>query len=215
MQARRTAVVAALGPRPTTLTSKFARAAVLADLASDFLEHLLSLEKLQDHNLGFVFIEIDLALGHLPLEFSLLSVLLGQFPGAKTAHQLRVVIDLLHVDGTLAFKQALKFLLHVFGCCGSFRPIELILEFSSLLHFYFALIELLLHKQLLSLLLNRVGTFERLELLGQVVQKGSLLFLAHLLILVASLQLFLALLNTSSQVGCIFIELGLKLTFAS
>jgi len=86
--------VAALGAGTTALTSEFAHAAVLADLSSDFLEHLLSLEKLQDHNLGFVFIEIDLALGHLPLEFSLLGVLLGQFPGAETAHELGVVVDL-------------------------------------------------------------------------------------------------------------------------
>ena len=54
----------------------------LADLSSDFLEHLLSLKKFEYHDLGLVLIEINLTLGHLPFEFCLLSVLLHDLPGA-------------------------------------------------------------------------------------------------------------------------------------
>ena len=57
-------------------------AAVLANLPSDLLEHLLSLEKLQDHNLGFIFVKVNFALLQFSLEFLIISVLFGYLPGS-------------------------------------------------------------------------------------------------------------------------------------
>ena len=57
-------------------------AAILANLPSDLLEHLLSLEKLQDHNLGFIFVKVNFALLQFSLEFLIISVLLGYLPSS-------------------------------------------------------------------------------------------------------------------------------------
>lgn len=187
----------------------------LANLPSDFLEHLLGLEKFEDHDLGLVLVEIDLTLGDLSFEFGLLSFLLHNLPGAQTFHQLRVVVHLPQVDRTLPLEKTLQLLLHVFSSGCSFLSFKLISELPCLLHFFFALIKLLFHDKVLSLLFDSVGTIKGLELLRQIVKQSCLLFFRHFAILVRCLHLLLTLLNTSSQVSSVFIKLGLKFTLAT
>lgn len=72
----------------------------------------------------------------------------------------------------------------------------------------------MLHRELLTLLLDKVGTVQGNKLLLDVLQKRLLLFLGQAFILVALLDLFLALFNALTQVGCICIELLLHLLLA-
>lgn len=185
--------------------SVFRRTGKLFNLSSDLLKHLLSLEKLEDHDLSFTFIKIDFTLGKFGLPCLLIRVLLGDLPRSQPSHQLGVVIVLLHNDRALSLEKTSKLLRDVLGRLDMFLTIELVLELASFFEFLFSHVQLLLHEEILSLLLKSVSAVKRLKLALQVLKESFLLVCSQTLILVALLDLLLALFDTSSQICCIFI----------
>jgi len=93
--------------------------------------------------------------------------------------------------------------------------LKLLLQLLGLEHSILTVRHSLLHEELLTLLFNDVGAVERLKLLGEVAEKGCLLFISKALILVALLDLLLALFDASPELSCIIIQLLLKITLAS
>lgn len=105
----------------------------------------------------------------------------------------------------MSLEKTSKLLLDVLGRLDSFLTLELILELASFLELFLSHVQLLLHEEVLTLLLNSVGAVKRLKLALQVLKESFLLVSSQALILVALLDLLLALFDTSSQICCIFI----------
>ena len=140
------------------------------------------------------------------------NILLSDLPRTETAHQLRVIVSLLDNDSALTFEDVFETVDHVLGGLRVLLLLKLFLELLGLLHSVLLRSHLGLEKELLALLLDDPSIVDRLELLGQVADKCSLLLLGHFFILVSSLELFFALLDTCTQVGSIFLHLHLLLT---
>ena len=128
-----------------------AEALVATYLTPDLLEHLLSLEKLQDHNLSLRLVKVNLALCKLRLERLLFGVLLGNLPSAETTHQLRVVILFFDDNRTLLLEDVTKLVGNGILSLGLLLTLKLLLELTSLLHLLLTVCQSLLHEQLLTL----------------------------------------------------------------
>ena len=89
------------------------------------------------------------------------------------------------------------------------------LELAGLLVFLFTLHHLPLHLQSLTGLLEVVSAFERLKLALEVLQESLLLLLSQTFILIALLDLLLALFNSLSQMSRIFVHILLEFLLAS
>lgn len=126
----------------------------------------------------------------------ILLVLLGDLPGAEAAHELGVVVGLLHHDGTLALEDVLQLGAHVLAGLGGLLLLNCRPQLLRLLQVFPALGDLVLEDELLALLLDDPGVVERGKLPFEVVDKQGLLLLGHLLVLVASLEFVLVLLDT-------------------
>jgi len=75
----------------------------------------------------------------------------------------------------LSLEKTSKLLLDVLGRLHSFLTLELILELASFLELLLSHVQLLLHEEVLTLLLNSVGTVKRLKLALQVLKESFLL----------------------------------------
>lgn len=183
-------------------------------MPSDLLKHLLGLEKLKDHDLGFTLFKIDFCLSKFSLVGLVIRVLLGEFPSSKSFHEIRVVVGLLHHERALSLEETTKLLRNILGRFDLLLTLELVSKLLGLLNMLFTLGNLLLHDELLTLLFNIVGAVKGLKLAFQALQESFLLLLSHAFILVTLLDLFLLLFDTFSELSCISIELFLDLLLA-
>lgn len=187
----------------------------LFGLASDLLEHLLSLEEFQDHDLSLTLIKVNLALCKFLLISRIISLLLGNLPSTEASHQLRVVIHLVQLNSATSLEESTKLLLHILLSLGSFLSLKLFFKLASLFSLLLPACKFLLHQVLLTLLLNHVGTVKGQKLLVNVLEKLTLLVTSQALVFVALLDLLLTFLDTLTKLGSICVHLLLHLLLAS
>jgi len=184
-------------------------------LSADLLKHLLSLEKLEDHDLCLTFIKVNFGRCEFGFELPIIVVLLREFPRSQPAHQLSVVVGFHQLNRALSLEETTKLLPDVSRRIKSFLFLELVLKLAGLLVFLFTLHHLPLHLQSLTGLLEVVSAFERLKLALEVLQESLLLLLSQTFILIALLDLLLALFNSLSQMSRIFVHILLEFLLAS